>query len=444
MKKYTYSEVVNQLKYEMTQNSSEANRISLATRYSDFIYVERCHNLCLDNQKACARDVMNLFNLTVDQAVTLQQQIVRAYHIADQMLQVHEVIQVTHVTVSNIINTNILNTTVPKINTTVDIPKIPVVSNTVYKTTYAANEVLGTVGNTTRNDLGHSATVGYIIDFCRKQSGDFWGSNALNHGATKLANPVHIKAINLAKTGLDNNDMANLFYILRDFNFNLDIINVSGNKFNDQAIPTLLNGISSINKQTLYKAPEWKPFADSKNTVQNVKILNLSSNNLGDDAADIISKAIISGQLKNTKTVDVSGNKNITQNGWEIFAVAVKKVQTNTIAIKVATADTLQGMKEFLTKGFKYYTQTHKIVVTKEFQDELLGLNTSACEKTKNNVLKAAYTTAFIKSLTNGNDWFILAAAAEAGAGALVHPDTANCLIELTGKAHDLLWNDAE
>ena len=122
---YTYSQVVNQLKYEMTQDSSEANRISLATRFSDFIYVERWHNLCLDNQIFCANAVKDLFNLTVDQAVTLQQNIVRAYKIADDMLSLPEVIQNTHITVSTIINANILNTTIPKIKPTIDIPEVP-------------------------------------------------------------------------------------------------------------------------------------------------------------------------------------------------------------------------------------------------------------------------------------------------------------------------------
>jgi hypothetical protein len=151
--------------------------------------------------------------------------------------------------------------------------------------------------------------------------------------------------------------------------------------------------------------------------------------------------ALKNGQLPNTKYIDVSGNK-ITKTGWESYSDAVKKVQANTIVIKVAAANTLQEMKEFLTKGFKYYTQTHKVVATKEFQDELLGVNTSSCEKTKNNVLKAAYTAGFIQSLTNANDYFILAAGAEAGAGALISPDTWDCLTkEIPGDLYDLLYN---
>ena len=234
-----------------------------------------------------------------------------------------------------------------------------------------------------------------------------------------------LRLFTLRDSDLTEIDMVYFSNEMAPYSARFNYLDFSYNRIND-------SGISCLFKHA---------FVPTGTYAKHVISLNLSNNNLGDDSAIIISNAIANGQLTATRDIDVSGNK-ITQNGWESFAVAVKSVQAKSVTIKVAAADTLQGMKEFLTKGFKYYTQTHKVVATKEFQDELLGANTSACEKTKDNVLKAAKTAAFIKSLTNGNDWFILAAGAEAGAGALISPDTWTCLTkEIPGDIRDLLYN---
>ena len=58
-------------------------------------------------------------------------------------------------------------------------------------------------------------------------------------------------------------------------------------------------------------------------------------------------------------------------------------------------------------------------------------------------MLKAAYTAGFIKSLTNGNDYFILAAGVEAGAGALLSQDTIDCYKQCMGDVQKW-FNDVE
>ena len=84
----------------MSLDSSYTKRLDLAIRFSDFIYVERWHNLCLDNQIFCATRVMEFFNLTKEQAVGLQKDMVRAYKLAERISDVVEIIQQTHITVS--------------------------------------------------------------------------------------------------------------------------------------------------------------------------------------------------------------------------------------------------------------------------------------------------------------------------------------------------------
>ena len=231
------------------------------------------------------------------------------------------------------------------------------------------------------------------------------------------------KEINLSGKSVTNEDMVFFASRMKNFAFHLDSLQLNHNPISDYGIQALFN--------CTFTAPLGR----------SVVHLKLNNCNFGDVGAELIAAYVRDGYMP-ARSIDVSGN-NITQTGWESFAVAVKSVQAKSVTIKVAAADTLQGMKEFLTKGFKYYTQTHKVVATKEFQDELLGVDGKACERTKDNVLKAAKTAAFIKSLTNGNDYFILGAAATAGAEALLSLDTLDCYKDCVGKVKDWV-NDVE
>ena len=150
-------------------------------------------------------------------------------------------------------------------------------------------------------------------------------------------------------------------------------------------------------------------FNSPYNTPRNILRLDLSNNNISDAGAKIVADGLANGVFPITKHIDVSGNK-ITQTGWEHFSTSVKKLKAKTVAIKVAATESLQDMKEFLNKGFKYYTQNHTPVATKEFQDELLKVNISGCQKTKNNMKEAFITGVAISSLSTGNDALIFLA----------------------------------
>lgn len=335
---YTYSQVVNQLKYEMTQDSSEANRISLATRFSDFIYVERWHNLCLDNQIFCANAVKDLFNLTVDQAVTLQQNIVRAYKIADDMLALPEVIQNTHITVSTIINANILNTTIPKIKPTIDIPEVPNIP-----TGHTAAQKL--VGDTKQ-----------VMSYMNNEAGQCWGSNAL-HGK---------KVIDISNTNSNNMDLQNLSMTLRSYNFDLDAIVLKNNNVGDYAIAALMNGITSQNHQTLYSAASgWKPFTSPLKVAQSVVFLNLANTNIGDEAAKYICEALMSGKLPATRVVDVHNN-DISHNKY--FIQTAKNIQQ---PIKIIVGTITNGLQKqgTLIAGSKEAKQAVVKSILKQSQD---------------------------------------------------------------------------
>ena len=137
---------------------------------------------------------------------------------------------------------------------------------------YAPAEVLGSPGNTSKNVYGDSGPIHDIIAFCRKKSGDCWGSNALHHGPGGVDGPLYVKAINLGRTDMHDKDAGNLFYVLRDFNFNLDIINLSNNKLGNVVVESMIYGITCANYQTLYNPSNWQPISEyDKNSTKRCK-----------------------------------------------------------------------------------------------------------------------------------------------------------------------------
>ena len=265
----------------------------------------------------------------------------------------------------------------------------------------------------------------------------------------------NVNNLQFSNRNLTDKDLGQLVQVLKTCDFSINVMNLHNNHITNRGADQLISLVRDDNYRPYYmdsSTGKWStleaaisPQLDSPRTLtlrQNIAHLNLSNNDLNDGIAQIISEALSRNQLPALKSLDLSGN-HFTSVGLEHLATSVRKIKAKTIAIKVSTADTLQGMKEFLTKGFNYYTKTHKVVATKEFQDELLGVNTSACEKTKSDMKEAFVTGAFIASLNTGNDYFILAAGAEAGAGALLSPDAAKCFIELSGDIYNWI-NDVE
>jgi len=229
------------------------------------------------------------------------------------------------------------------------------------------------------------------------------------------------KEINLSGKSVTNEDMVFFAQRMSNFAFHLDSLQLNHNPIGDYGIQALFNCAFTV------------PLGRS------VVHLTLNNCNFGDVGAELIAAYVRDGYMT-ASSIDVSGN-NITQTGWESFAVAVKSVQAKSVAIKVATTSTLQEMKEFLTKGFNYYAQSRPVFVDKEFADELAGVKLSSCEKTKINVKESFWTGVVITSLTTGNDAIILLGGAKAGAGALLSQDTFDCVNKLAGDAHDYIFS---
>jgi hypothetical protein len=413
----------------------EETKIETAYNYA-FNYYKQ-HGRSLDNQNACINQMVGLTGFDRGTCIEIQSPVQSIMMYNETVELAHTIVQQHLNTVTGIIRGRLLDINHGKIQEQ-KVTKIP-----EYSTGVKGTNFIKALLNKSKITQSEDLTV-LSFDGIKDQNPKDGRFKAVVGAVLKIVDDTRCtdnsisnktKVISMNNCGLEDHDLHCLSPLF-EYSLNIDYFSLANNN--------IKNGYSILNY--CEKANLYKNVFDGYITHKvhcNIKHLNLSNNQMVDEQAMLISSIIQRGEVSHLKTLDVSGNL-LTKTGWEYFATAVKKVEANTITIKVAAADTLQGIKEFLVKGFKYYTQTHKVVVTKEFQDELLGANTSACEKTKDNVLKAAKTAAFIKSLTNGNDWFILAAGAEAGAGALLSQDTANCLIEITGKTHDLLFNDAE
>lgn len=223
---------------------------------------------------------------------------------------------------------------------------------------YTPEEVLGMSGHTKKNPHGDSETIDQIIDFSRRKSADCWGSNALHHGSGGKDSPQYIKAINLSRTDMHDRDSGNLFYVLRDFNFNLEILNLSNNRIGDLGVESMIYGITSLQYQTLYSAENgWKPYQSNLKTVQNVITINLSNNQIGDKGAELLAHYLAKGDLPSTKVIDVSGNK-ITANGYGMFIKSLKTLPQDIIVTleKYTTSLGQKVIKPALKHFVKYAT----------------------------------------------------------------------------------------
>ena len=191
---------------------------------------------------------------------------------------------------------------------------------------YEPEEVLGMSGHTKKNPYGDSETIDQIIEFSRRKSADCWGSNALNHGSGGKDGPQYIKAINLGGTDMHDRDSGNLFYVLRDFNFNLEILNLSNNRIGDLGVESMIYGITSLQYQTLYSADNgWKPYQSNLKTVQSVITINLSNNQIGDKGAYILAEHLAKGNFLNLNSLNVSDNQ-ISATGYGYLANSLKAV----------------------------------------------------------------------------------------------------------------------
>jgi hypothetical protein len=290
---------------------------------------------------------------------------------------------------------------------------------------YTPEEVLGMSGHTAKNPYGDSQTIDQIIEHCNTKSGQAWGSNAILCGEGE----GYKKAINLGRTDMHDRDSANLFYTLRNYNFKLEILNLSNNRIGDQGVESMIYGITGLQYQTLYSAENgWKPYQSHLKTVQLITNINLSNNQIGDKGAELLAYYLAKGDLPSLKSLDVSGNY-ITPTGEGYFAKALTEVKVTSISIILTVKSTLKEIANFLKTGFNYYA--------KEFHIEQIATDAEShkyitdCQKTvMNAVLGGVAGLTKCYEISKDPRFLFFCTAKEIGTS-LLQPETLNCLTDI-------------
>ncbi len=94
---------------------------------------------------------------------------------------------------------------------------------------------------------------------------------------------------------------------------------------------------------------------------QNIREVNLSNNQIGDDVAKLLADSLSKGEMPNLKKLHLEGNK-ITSEGVSYYLDNLKKDQLNNTHVSfTAPKSTIDKIMEFFGKGSKYYVnEFHK------------------------------------------------------------------------------------
>ena len=368
------------------------------------------HPRTLDNQWACLAELKRITGLDDESCSKIQNPILSVLMYQETVDIANEVIQHHLNIVTNLLRNRLLELQ-PTLQTGI-VKELPYIPKPPHDYSCASqkdidNHFVTAYDNSNgRLDIngfcksGNQA-VARTVEHLRYQAEQKDSANGTGHKVLE-----HKHTLNFSFNLMNDEQTSNLAKFLSWQELNLKELNLSSNNITGNGVETLF--------YQLRVTPDH--LSHSHLRTHNIQCINLSNCNIGDYGANYIAESLKNGSYPATKHIDVSGN-GITQTGWEYFATAVKKVQAKTVSINVAIANSLKDLNEFLNKGFKYYTQTHTPVATKEFQDELLGVNISGCDKTRKNVKEAFLTGVAISSLSTGNDVLIFFAGAEAGAG---------------------------
>ena len=170
------------------------------------------------------------------------------------------------------------------------------------------------------------------------------GINALKDIITKTSNAQHglllsgEKVIDMSKGSIRNEDIGVLVQHLQYQMLNLDKFDVSNNLLGYGAVENLFYTFRLGSPTATY----------------NIKYMNLSNNYIGDDGAKYIASHLSNGLHPNLRCLDVSGNP-ITEKSYVHFAESFKSESVKEMVVILKIANTLPEIREFFSKGFKYY-----------------------------------------------------------------------------------------
>ena len=93
---------------------------------------------------------------------------------------------------------------------------------------------------------------------------------------------------------------------------------------------------------------------------QNIREVNLSNNQIGDDGAKLLADSLLNGRFPHLKTLRLEGNK-ITDEGVSYFIDGLKADKLHNTSVSLTTSkSTIEKIMEFFGKGARYYVSEYE------------------------------------------------------------------------------------
>ena len=389
--------IINEIKSDLSRDSSHRAKQNAAIKYSDWFYNQHGHDYSLNNQKTCAQKTIDIVGIDVNTAVEIQYRVIRAYEIAEGILNARETIQQHHLTASSLINQQLTSQVQ---NLSINSPQVPQAPDNYS----SASQIPARRGVTIDDcivDIGEGKKAINCSGIQSKHSKDtsLEGKlqisqaicNVLSLRETKVKNPYianNIKVIDLSNCNINSEDVR--FFSSRvahlDLDLDLDALNIGNNPLGNIGAEKLLC-YSVLNYSVTHTLRHIDlsnctlgdngaiHFSTASKNWNRIESANLSNNAIGDPGARAIANAFYHGQFPHLKGLDFHGNK-ISPEGYgylaKILETVPRQMQTKDIAITLEVHKEQRSALEFIKHAAKYIFDQHYKTVSNNHEAELL------------------------------------------------------------------------
>lgn len=387
--------IINEIKSDLSRDSSHRAKQNAAIKYSDWFYNNHGHDYSLHNQKTCAQKTIDIVGIDVNTAVEIQYRVIRAYEIAEGILNARETIQQHHLTASSLINQQLTSQVQ---NLSINAPQVPQAPDN-----YSSASQIPARRGVTIDDCIVDISEGKKAINCSgiqsKHSKDtsLEGKlqvsqaicNVLSLRETQVKNPYianNIKVIDLSNCNINSEDVHFFSRRVGHLDLDLDALYIGNNPLGNIGAEKLLcyNVLNYSVTHTLRHIDLSNcnlgdngaiHFSTASKNWSRIESANLSNNAIGDQGARAIANAFYHGEFRHLKGLDFHGNK-ISQEGYgylaKILETVPRQMQTKDIAITLEVHREPRSSWEFIKHAAKYIFDQHYKTVSNNHEAELL------------------------------------------------------------------------
>lgn len=310
------------------QESGYAEKNNAGIKYADNFYLN--NGLGCENEKACILNMMNLLDLDFDSCMLIQRPVYSFHNMCEMKNIGRETIYNHHNTVAGILqNVSLGNVTTssPKL----DIQQGNTVGKKLLKAFFGGHKTaqeddiitlsFDGIKDQSSKDPRHKAVVGTILKI----------NDDTRYTENSISNKT--KVISMTNCGLVDYDM-HCFEPLFGYKLDLDYFSVA-----DNCLKTPSSILTRIHHANLY----YKGC--------NIKHINFSNNNFGNDAALLLASQMTKGNLGNLESLDIHGN-NIDKKGGTAFKNALEHPDVKDVVITMTHVNTMKDAVSFFSSWF--------------------------------------------------------------------------------------------